>query len=59
MSNDKSRRILDTILKTAKQNNHELTVYEGEARSAALGRIHAGITSTRIDIKMLCDIMKH
>ena len=42
---------LDTILKTAKQNNHELTVYEGEARSAALGRIHAGITSTRIDIK--------
>ncbi len=27
---------LDTILKTAKQNNHELTVYEGEARSALL-----------------------
>ena len=51
MSNDKSRRIFRYYLKTAKQNNHELTVYEGEARSAALGRIHAGITSTRIDIK--------
>ena len=42
---------LDTLLQAAKNNNHQLNVYEGEARSAALGRIHAGITSTRIDIK--------
>ena len=42
---------LKNILKAAKQNHHELKVYKGEARSATLGRIHAGITSTRIDIK--------
>lgn len=42
---------LDDILKAAKANDHKLDIYEGEARSAALGRIHAGITSTRIDIK--------
>ena len=42
---------LENILKAAKQNHHELKVYKGEARSATLGRIHAGITSTRIDIK--------
>lgn len=42
---------LETILSAAKKNNHILQVYQGEARSAALGRIHAGITSTRIDIK--------
>lgn len=42
---------LDTLLETARQNHHELQVYQGEARSATLGRIHAGITSTRIDIK--------
>lgn len=49
---------LENILKAAKKNHHELKVYKGEARSATLGRIHAGITSTRIDIKMRCVIMK-
>lgn len=39
------------IKKTIKQSNRPLQVYQGEARSAALGRIHAGISSTRIDIK--------
>lgn len=47
---------LDTLLETAKANHHKLDVYEGEARSAALGRIHAGITSTRIDVK---NAMRH
>lgn len=42
---------LKTVFQAAKDNQHQLTVYEGEARSATLGRIHAGITSTRIDIK--------
>lgn len=39
------------IKKALKENNRELEVYKGEAKSAALGRIHAGITSTRMDIK--------
>ena len=47
---------LDILLEKAKQNGHQLDVYQGEARSAALGRIHAGITSTRIDIK---NAMRH
>lgn len=47
---------LDVLLNAAKQNHHELQTYEGEARSATLGRIHAGITSTRIDIK---NAMRH
>lgn len=42
---------LDDIVTSARKNNHQLQTFEGEARSAALGRIHAGITSTRIDIK--------
>lgn len=47
---------LDTLLNAAKKNHHQLKIYQGEARSAALGRIHAGITSTRIDIK---NAMRH
>lgn len=42
---------LDDIVASAQKNNHQLQTLEGEARSATLGRIHAGITSTRIDIK--------
>lgn len=42
---------LETLLSAAKHNHHVLEEYQGEARSATLGRIHAGITSTRIDIK--------
>lgn len=38
------------------KSGRELTVYKGEARSADLGRIHAGISSTNIDFK---NAMKH
>lgn len=39
------------ILKNQEKSPRKLETYKGEARSAELGRIHAGITSTRIDIK--------
>ena len=39
-----------------KGSGRELTTYKGEARSADLGRIHAGISSTNIDLK---NAMKH
>ncbi len=39
------------VLKSQGKSNRKLEVYKGEARSADLGRIHAGISSTRIDIK--------
>lgn len=39
------------IKEKIKQTKRELQVFSGDARSAAIGRIHAGITSTRIDIK--------
>ena len=42
---------VDDVLESIKNSNRELEVFKGEAKSAALGRIHAGITSTRIDIK--------
>ncbi|MGL4947341.1 MAG: glycoside hydrolase family 38 C-terminal domain-containing protein, partial [Cetobacterium sp.] len=41
----------DAVLESIKKSGRELEVYEGEARSADLGRIHAGITSTKIDYK--------
>ena len=47
---------LDAIIKAAAGHGHNLEKFKGEARSAALGRIHAGITSTRIDIK---NAMRH
>lgn len=39
------------VIKKIKSSNRKLEVFKGEAKSAALGRIHAGITSTRMDIK--------
>lgn len=39
------------VTNSINQSKRELEIYKGEARSADLGRIHAGITSTRIDIK--------
>ncbi|MEG0276742.1 MAG: glycoside hydrolase family 38 C-terminal domain-containing protein [Coprobacillus sp.] len=42
---------IKAVQETLQNNPRELQVYSGEARSAALGRMHAGITSTRIDIK--------
>ena len=41
----------EKYMQTVKETHRDLQVYQGEARSAALGRIHAGISSTRIDIK--------
>lgn len=42
--------VLD-VLEALKKQSRELMVFKGEARSASLGRIHAGISSTRMDIK--------
>lgn len=39
------------VKKKLEASNRKLEVFKGEAKSAALGRIHAGITSTRMDIK--------
>ena len=41
----------DAVKESIRKSNRTLEVYKGEAKSAALGRIHAGITSTRMDIK--------
>ena len=41
----------EDVIKSIEESNRKVEVFKGEARSAALGRIHAGITSTRIDIK--------
>lgn len=43
--------MMSEVKASLEKSNRELQVYEGEARSAALGRIHAGISSTRVDIK--------
>ena len=48
---DNPEDYLQSILEANKKQRHPLYTFEGEARSASLGRIHAGITSTRIDIK--------
>lgn len=40
---------MDKMIKL--NENTKVSEYSGEARSAMLGRIHAGITSTRIDLK--------
>lgn len=42
---------IDDVKKAINEHSRDLQHYQGEARSAALGRIHAGISSTRIDIK--------
>ncbi|MGL5347596.1 MAG: glycoside hydrolase family 38 C-terminal domain-containing protein [Peptostreptococcaceae bacterium] len=42
---------VEDIVKEQSNSNREMEVYKGEARSADLGRIHAGISSTRVDIK--------
>lgn len=42
---------VEDVLKEQLKSNREVEVYKGEARSADLGRIHAGISSTRMDIK--------
>lgn len=39
------------VIEEQEKNIREMEIYKGEARSADLGRIHAGISSTRIDIK--------
>ena len=49
-------KYMKEVKETLKVNERDLQVYQGEARSAALGRIHAGISSTRIDIK---NALKH
>ena len=41
----------DAVKESIRKSKRTLEVYKGEAKSAALGRIHAGITSTRMDIK--------
>lgn len=40
-----------SLKKSIKQSKRTLEVYRGDARSPELGRIHAGISSTRMDIK--------
>lgn len=42
---------VEDVVKEQEATNREIEVYKGEARSADLGRIHAGISSTRMDIK--------
>ncbi|GAA0744667.1 glycoside hydrolase family 38 C-terminal domain-containing protein [Clostridium oceanicum] len=42
---------VDEVSKSIKENKREIEITKGEARSADLGRIHAGISSTRMDIK--------
>lgn len=42
---------MEDVKKMLSKKARKLQHYQGEARSAALGRIHAGISSTRIDIK--------
>lgn len=42
---------IQDVLDHQKESGREMQTYKGEARSADLGRIHAGISSTRIDIK--------
>lgn len=42
---------MSQVQQSLQQSKRPLMTYRGEARSAALGRIHAGISSTRIDIK--------
>lgn len=47
---------VQAVCASLKKSKRALQVFEGEARSSALGRIHAGIMSTRVDIK---NRMKH
>ncbi|MGL6108325.1 glycoside hydrolase family 38 C-terminal domain-containing protein [Romboutsia sp.] len=42
---------VEDVLEDQSISKREMEVYKGEARSADLGRIHAGISSTRMDIK--------
>lgn len=44
-------KYIQAVKQQLKNHPRELMVFEGEARSSSLGRIHAGISSTRIDIK--------
>lgn len=44
-------KFTQAVKKQLEISPRKLMMFEGEARSAALGRIHAGISSTRIDIK--------
>lgn len=44
-------KYMHEVKKSLQENQREVQIYQGEARSAALGRIHAGISSTRVDIK--------
>lgn len=41
----------EDVIKSINKSKRKLEIFKGEARSAMLGRIHAGITSTRVDIK--------
>lgn len=44
-------KYIQEVKESLHKSQRKVQVYQGEARSAALGRIHAGISSTRIDIK--------
>lgn len=43
----------DEILNYVKENNFDIETFKGEAKSPMMGRIHAGIASTRQDLKKL------
>lgn len=51
MEQSNPEKFTDSVKKALKENGRKLETFKGEARSAVLGRIHAGISSTRIDIK--------
>lgn len=51
MEQSNPEKFTQAVIQKLQENQRELITFEGEARSASVGRIHAGISSTRIDIK--------
>lgn len=45
--------LIDEIKQYVEENNFDIETFKGEAKSPKMGRIHAGIASTRQDLKRL------